>query len=141
MKVWPWDWPVVTLNDNLAKNQWHIWNQHPWIRYIRCVTSILKKVNYIGCHKVFAWPSRWPWEKSYRWMILKMVEIHQVDYIDDILNQFFDVCDSYIQSTFRQGVMCISLFLLISCIGHWFLCWKFRLKKTKFIIIITVGQS
>ena len=104
MKVWPWDWPVVTLNDNLAKNQWHIWNQHPWIRYIRCVTSILKKVNYIGCHKVFAWPSRWPWEKSYRWMILKMVKIHQVDYIDDISKGFVDGGDRSIKSLLRHSV-------------------------------------
>ena len=121
MKVWPWDWPVVTLNDNLAKNQWHIWNQHPWIRYIRCVTSILKKVNYIGCHKVFAWPSRWPWEKSYRWMILKMVEIHQVDYIDDISKGFVDGGDRSIQSLLRHSVYEYKLLLKINIFDKYFL--------------------
>ena len=33
--------------------------------HIWYVTLIFKKVNYIGCPKVFAWPTGWPWEHGH----------------------------------------------------------------------------
>ena len=40
-------------------------------------------------------------------MILKMVEIHQVDYIDDISKEFVDGGDRSIQSLLRHSVVII----------------------------------
>ena len=71
--------------------------------YIWCITLILKKVHYIGCPKVFAWPTGWPWEKSNHW-IFKMVKIHQGDCVDDISKEISDGGDWSIQSSFKHGV-------------------------------------
>ena len=40
-------------------------------------------------------------------MILKMVEIHQRDYIDDISKEFVDGGDRSIQSLLRHSVPCL----------------------------------
>ena len=85
----------MTLDVNLAKNQWHIWNQHPWIMYIWCITLILKKKSQLyRVSQGFCTTYRVTLRMKPP-MIFQMVKIQQVISIDDVSIEIWDCGDQW----------------------------------------------